>query len=461
MLRSSLYAAGALLLSASAFAQNDSSWKVQPVTSQVKHGGTFHAATKTWTRTATPTANFGPDTLYDNTCSVGFYAGLSSGETMVDSGRLPSPSSPDNVTSETGTSTSYTINGFQVAYCTFEGPTVDLQVAHFNAYSPCSDATLLTPVSSVAVTGAPGAAVIGSQACWIINVDLQNTTLEFMLGADQDGTFDSDVTLDNFGWSWLQTTPPLNGNAGPLIAGDPFGILGGGTSGTGCPYGDGTVFAANGTTEGTGIGSDDVFETDMGGVMAGCWFFGGYNSGNPYASFWHEMYGDAQAPPSEPGVSYCNADGSGTTPCPCGNNNNGAAGAITGPAGCRNTNNAEGGALRATGTASVGGSTVVLSATNLDPGQPGLYFQADNSINGGNGIAFGDGLRCAGGNVVRLQVRIANASGASSTTVNIATQGGVAAGQTKRYQNWYRNPTISACGAGFNLTNGYQITWAP
>ena len=35
---------------------------------------------------------------------------------------------------------------------------------------------------------------------------------------------------------------------------------------------------------------------------------------------------------------------------------------------------------------------------------------------------------------------------------------GLAAGDVKRFQYWYRNPGGSPCGSQFNLTNGYEIT---
>ncbi len=148
----------------------------------------------------------------------------------------------------------------------------------------------------------------------------------------------------------------------------------------------------------------------------------------------------------EPGTAYCNGDGSGT-PCPAGNNNDGSLGV----AGCANTNNGGGGTLRATGSTA---TSVDLVAGNVQPGQPGLFFQADNAINGGLGNPFGDGLRCAGGSVVRLGVVPADANG-DAVLASIPNPG---PGVTKRYQYWYRNPGITF-GAGFNLTNGYEITW--
>jgi uncharacterized membrane protein len=148
--------------------------------------------------------------------------------------------------------------------------------------------------------------------------------------------------------------------------------------------------------------------------------------------------------------SYCFGDGSGVT-CPCGNA--GASGA-----GCANSAGA-GATLSRSGEASVSSSNLVLESTGLVSGQPGLYFQGNNAINAGSGNTFGDGLRCAGGSVIRLQVRAASAAGASSTTVNIATKGGASVGDIRRYQLWYRDPSTSPCGSGYNLTNGVEVTW--
>ena len=152
-------------------------------------------------------------------------------------------------------------------------------------------------------------------------------------------------------------------------------------------------------------------------------------------------------------AAYCFGDGTGTL-CPCGNN--GAAGR-----GCENGTNSGGGLLTRSGSSSIGSANLVFSGSGLQPGQPGLYFQGNNAINGGLGILNGDGLRCAGGSVRRIQVRNANVSGESSTTANIAAVGAVNAGDVRRYQLWYRNPLNSPCGTNFNLTNGIEVTWTP
>ncbi len=152
---------------------------------------------------------------------------------------------------------------------------------------------------------------------------------------------------------------------------------------------------------------------------------------------------------------FCNGDGSGTL-CPCGNNNDGS----NGVAGCANSAGAGGGKLVASGTNSIAAGNLVLSGSTLQPGQAGLYLQGNNATGGGNGTTFGDGLRCAGGGVVRLQIRNSGMSGSSFTTVNIGSIGGVAPGDVKRYQLWFRD-TAGPCGSGFNFTNGVEVTWAP
>ncbi len=143
------------------------------------------------------------------------------------------------------------------------------------------------------------------------------------------------------------------------------------------------------------------------------------------------------------GTNQCFGDGSGSA-CPCGNP--GANG------GCANATG-DGSTLGAESTA--GGT---LNAGNAIPGQPGLFFQGDNSIGGGSGISFGDGLRCCGANVVRLGVVVPDGNGDASLG-DAQNLGGASAGDTKCYQYWYRNPNGSPCGAGFNLSNAVSITW--
>jgi len=95
-----------------------------------------------------------------------------------------------------------------------------------------------------------------------------------------------------------------------------------------------------------------------------------------------------------------------------------------------------------------------------------LYVQATQQDNGGMGSVLGDGLRCVNGSIVRLGTKL-NALGASqyplAGELPISVRGQVpAAGGTRYYQIWYRNPDPLFCtGAMYNLSNGYALTWTP
>lgn len=182
---------------------------------------------------------------------------------------------------------------------------------------------------------------------------------------------------------------------------------------------------------------------------------------NPTPIFFDDLIVEQGLPGGPPGTPFCFGDGSGTA-CPCGNNG--------GPGqGCDNSTG-QGSPLTGTGSDSVTADDLALMATNAIPGQPGLFFQGINAINGGNGAIFGDGLRCAGGSVIRLGVCVPNAGGCASTDgscgtlpggpINIAQKGGVSAGDVRRYQWWYRDPVGGPCGSGFNLSNGYEVSWS-
>ncbi len=160
-----------------------------------------------------------------------------------------------------------------------------------------------------------------------------------------------------------------------------------------------------------------------------------------------------------PGAPYCFGDPGSGTPCPCNNDNDGS----VPQSGCANGVFASGAQMTASGVASVTADTLVFATTGLEPSNSGLYFQADNDLS--PGVVWGDGLRCAGGNLKRLGVRFADATGYSDTSGYpqsiSAKAGNITPGVTKHYQCWYRNPLNSPCGSDFNTSNGYAITWLP
>jgi large repetitive protein len=148
----------------------------------------------------------------------------------------------------------------------------------------------------------------------------------------------------------------------------------------------------------------------------------------------------------------CFGDGGGT-PCPCGNPGGSWAG-------CANSTGS-GAVLGAAGSTDVSAADLILQATGMIPGKAGLFFQGTNATNGGHGITFGDGLRCTGGKVARLEVVLPNGSGGAGTTVDIALKGSVVAGDLRFYQLWYRDPAGGPCGSGFNTSNAVEVQWLP
>lgn len=155
---------------------------------------------------------------------------------------------------------------------------------------------------------------------------------------------------------------------------------------------------------------------------------------------------------AEVGASYCPGTVLTCTVC----NNPGSSGE-----GCRNSTGF-GAFVVGEGTASVTLDDLEFHCMNLPNNQAALLFVGTNAVNGGSGVPFGRGLRCAGGAVKRLQLEIAQNFEAMYGP-GLGTQGGWIAGDTRYFQVWYRDPNDSpTCAAEFfNLSNGVQITFTP
>jgi hypothetical protein len=149
--------------------------------------------------------------------------------------------------------------------------------------------------------------------------------------------------------------------------------------------------------------------------------------------------------------SFCSGDGSGT-PCPCG--------AVGAPGvGCP-TSLGAGALLSASGSASLLADDLAFQGSALLPGQSAILFVGDSALNGGAGVPFGDGLRCAGGSLRRLGLRIPDAFGNAGWGPGLAAQGGWGAGDLRRFQVGFRDPA-NACGNSFNLTQGVEVRFGP
>lgn len=131
--------------------------------------------------------------------------------------------------------------------------------------------------------------------------------------------------------------------------------------------------------------------------------------------------------------------------------------------GCANSANPAGALLAATGSPNVLGDTVRLLGSGLPPSSSALIFQSTTA--GAGPAPFGDGLRCAGGTVVRIATRVASALGTVSYgkgipgDVPVHTRGQVYAPGWRYYQLWYRNSAAFCTSATFNLSNGFALEW--
>jgi hypothetical protein len=170
-------------------------------------------------------------------------------------------------------------------------------------------------------------------------------------------------------------------------------------------------------------------------------------------SYLFNLRADCSSGPISAGTGFCFGDGTGTA-CPCANN--GAVGN-----GCASSVNANGGNLAATGNPSLASDTVVLAGTGMTNTNC-LYFQGTAQVSAGAGSAFGDGKRCAGGQIVRLKT-IVNVNGNSQYPETgdppVSVRGLVTAVGTRTYQVWYRNAAAFCTPDTFNLTNGFEIIW--
>ncbi len=153
-------------------------------------------------------------------------------------------------------------------------------------------------------------------------------------------------------------------------------------------------------------------------------------------------------------TTYCFGDGFGTG-CPCGNNT-----AFGNEEGCLNSLGV-GGKLVASGVARINADTLVLQGSQM-PNASALYFQGTTQVSGGNGTVFGDGLRCAGGTVIRLGTKF-NAAGASQYPAggdpSVSVKGLISVPGGRTYQVWYRNAASFCQPETFNLTDALSIAW--
>lgn len=463
MLRSSIYVAGVLAISAAAVAQKQTLRSFQRVTVPIKDAGVYHVATGTWTRPASETPSSSAlvggtmDTIYACTGNSGYFAALDPGHVWTASGRIPSTSATSSLWNsgalpdgsvpgvDKGTANSYQVDGFQVGYCTDQaGATVQMTVAFFEAWNPPCTTSLsaVTPQGGpFALSALPGRGT-GVQGCWLVTIDLSAVTASFSMQADGNGIEDG---ADAFGWTFTfpSITSTLAGT-GPLLAGAPSDATGPGTAcqpahpgvgwlqfppsisdesagydsrvfddvcgtlgacaPTAAGNANGSSFAWPGTTTTIEAGSDmfgdDAFRIEGGAAPApGCYFFGGPASG---------------AAPNGPYANYFLELYSKAPDAVCAPGfaycaGDGLASPPTAPCpcgnfgaagnGCGSSFNAAGANIVATG--SIAADTVVLTGTGMQASGICVFLKG-NAIDP-NGFQFGDGMTCTGGTLIRLR----------------------------------------------------------
>ena len=116
-----------------------------------------------------------------------------------------------------------------------------------------------------------------------------------------------------------------------------------------------------------------------------------------------------------------------------------------------------GATLSAAGSTVLSDAELTLTAEDLPPGVPGLFFFGPNQIQ----APFGDGFRCVGGAVRRVQpATFANAAGIAVRTLNFSAPYAAAlAPGSVSFQLWYRDP-MGPGGSGFNTTSGLEIVFS-
>lgn len=464
MFRSTLIAAGAVLLCSAAYSQQriDPS-KIYPITAPVQDAGILNWTTKTWTPASAATQlQAGTVKIYDNTCTWaggGYYGGLESCEDLYDEGRIPSSGTK-------GATNDNAVVAFQFGYCTAAiTGTVDITIGFWdNLNGRCAGLVSPTPppisttancffdFGAAAGNPLPGSTDNATLACWLVTVGFANTPC--CLLSDGDGDFDNDADADLFNWSfsqnnsWASTSGVPNGF---IISGEPAASAVGGCTYR-IPCGTDPLY---GNPCGSGLDTWDGFWINLDGVAPGvtsdpdctgdvgpfggtnCYFFGGYPA-NPFASAWLtlESAGDCQGCTGSTSV-YCTSK--------------------TNSLGCLP-------GILATGTPSAGRNTAAYTifTSQALPGKAGLLFYG---IFGPNAAPFQGGHLCVAPPTKRTPLQTSTATGSPPCTgvfsfnfnahIQSGTDPELNYGRQVWAQWWTRD---SGVASGTSLTNGLTFT---
>lgn len=153
-------------------------------------------------------------------------------------------------------------------------------------------------------------------------------------------------------------------------------------------------------------------------------------------------------------IDFCAGDGQAdvfgpAAPCPCAN------ASLPGDrVGCMNSQG-RGAYVTAHGSLVAANGDTVFSLYDARPNQPAMLVQGSIPIK----APFRDGILCMGGATERIEAVFTSADGHASTTVDVAVEGNITAPDGRGYQFWYRDPAISVCGTGSNLSQAVVVLW--
>lgn len=433
------------------------------VAGPVRHAGTYHLASGTWTRSNHGGVMRGlADNIYSNTAGSGlFYPGVGPtgnattgpngfGGWVIDAAELPAAANPGPF-SPGGTVDFYQVTSVQIAYCDFE-PTpasAGFRLAFFDDYEPCTQTTR-------GINGSLGLTGLPSNGCWIVNIDLSGGE-EFCIDAVGGATNPAQNTLGIF-WDYIGTGTEA---AGLLIAGDPFHTDPGWPV-TGNFTGSDTYYGGPSACDGgTGYQNADTFyvQQGTGGTLpngSGCYQFA--NGYVPSAT--------CGVPPTVPWAGF-HVQLNGQS-CDLSTN-------VVSDPGCTGAVNSTGvsGKVEVLGSTSVGVDQCTLRGYDLPPNQWGLFAAgrsplAPQVINSGNGWlcidpgATGGLGRFAGPGQIKNagasgEISLSSAAGEwdmSMIPTSVGTYS-AASGVTTYFQVWHRDTV----GLGFNFSDSCSVSW--
>jgi len=129
---------------------------------------------------------------------------------------------------------------------------------------------------------------------------------------------------------------------------------------------------------------------------------------------------------------------------------------------CSSTPNSSGGAavMSVNGSCSVVLNDMTLIAEPV-PNGFGIFYYCATQVNGGDGVPFGNGMRCAGGSAIYRLPIVFSPAGRMEHDLDItdppSPAGQIGVGSTWHFQAWFRDP--AGGGAEFDLSDGLTVTF--